>query len=370
MLIGSRRSVATAAGVALALAIVVTVAPLAASHTHRESAARPTALKYGSTDGRATSPPPPTTSTTAVPLVPWRGPVEHVFFHTLVVNPALAFARDKLGHGFRDYFVTVGEFKAILAQLYANGWTLVDIHRAVDGTVRVPAGRKPVVLSEDDVNYYDYERPRGLGWRLALDPTGAVKVEIHDSTGIRLTDDDLVPLVDEFVADHPDFSADGARGVLALTGYEGLFGERIQNLSAPDHAATVARAKAIANRLEATGWLLASHSYGHIDLTTASTTHAKRDLRHWVTEDGPITGPTDIYMYPFGDRPPAATIAMLKAARFTVLCDIDVVPRLVRLDGVTVMSRRHIDGLALTQQRAALRPFFDVTTVEDRFTRG
>jgi hypothetical protein len=95
-------------------------------------------------------------------MVAWSGPVEHLFFHTLVINSSLAFTNDREGQGFRDYFVTVQEFRTILDQLYANGWTLVDLHRVVDGTVRVPVARRPVVISEDDVNYYNYERPRGL----------------------------------------------------------------------------------------------------------------------------------------------------------------------------------------------------------------
>jgi hypothetical protein len=370
--IASRHRLVTAGVCALAVALVLPVALDRASFPRPSHADRPP-VSLGANDEPATSPTGPATpshtatnaATSAHPTVAWRGPVEHIFFHTLVVKPRLAFAGDRLGQGFRDYFVTVGEFKAILAQLYDNGWTLVDIHRAVNGTVRVPAGRKPLVLSEDDVNYYDYERPRGLGWRLALDSSGTVKVEIRDGSGVHLTDDDLVPLVDNFVAGHPDFSADGAKGVLALTGYQGLFGERIQDANAPDHAAAVTRARAIAGRLLATGWLLASHSYGHIDLTTTPTAFAQLDLRHWLTEDGPITGPTDIYVYPFGDRPPPATVAMLKANGFTVLCDIDVVPRLVRSNGVTVMSRRHIDGLALSQQAARLKFLFSVVTVKD-----
>ena len=35
-------------------------------------------------------------------------------------------------------------------------------------TVRVPAGRRPLVLSEDDVNYYHYFDGRGLAARLVL----------------------------------------------------------------------------------------------------------------------------------------------------------------------------------------------------------
>jgi hypothetical protein len=315
---------------------------------------------------------PATTVRPPVSLVPWTGPVEHLFFHTLIVRPDLAFANDKLGQGFRDYFVTVSEFRAMLDQLYANGWTLVDIHRVATGTVLVPAGRRPLVISEDDVNYYDYERPRGLGWRLVLDLKGDVKVEVHDDSGVHVTNEDLIPLVDEFVVTHPDFSAQGAKGVLALTGYQGLFGERVQDPASPDHAASAARVTALADRLKATGWTLASHSFGHIDLSKTSASSAQRDAERWKLEAEPLIGPTDIYVYPFGARPPpgSTTIAMLRDEGFTILCDIDVTPRRVSVAGVTVMSRRHIDGLALRQQQRALAGFFDTATVSDRAANG
>src|SRR5579883_456773 len=162
------------------------------------------ACAHGAITRRVVASPVPTTTSssttsttsTTVPLVPWTGPVEHIFFHTLVIDPELAFTHDKLGQGFADYFVTVGEFQAILEQLYANGWTLVDIHRAVAGDVEVPAGRKPLVISEDDVNYYTYETGRGLGARLVVDPSGRVMVA---EPGGQITDNDLVPMVDEFV---------------------------------------------------------------------------------------------------------------------------------------------------------------------------
>ena len=308
----------------------------------------------------------------AAPLVPWSGPIEHLFFHTLVIDASLAFAHDRLGQGFRDYFVTVSEFRSILGELDAKGWTLVDIHRAIAGSVRVPPGRKPFVLSEDDVNYYDYERPRGLGWRLVLDGSGAVKVEVHDVNGIRVTDEDLVPILDEFVGAHPEFSADGARGVLALTGFQGSFGERTQDRASPEWAASVARATAVAGHLKATGWTLASHSYGHVDLTRSTTERARTDTERWKAEVEPITGPTNVYVYAFGAAPPTSsrTVQLLREQGFTVLCDIDVVPRVSQAGGVAVMSRRHIDGLAFAQQAGRLAPLFDVATVEDHRARS
>lgn len=302
-------------------------------------------------------------------LVRWKGPVEHLFFHTLVVHPGQAFTADRRGQGFRDYFVTESEFRAILDQLDANGWTLVDLHRVIADDVEVPAGRRPFVLSEDDVNYYGSSRDRGLGWRLVLDQAGDVKVEVGDGQGVSVTDDDLVPIVDRFVVTHPLFSAQGAKGVLALTAYEGLLGER---LNGPDAAASTGRAVAVAARLRATGWTFASHSYGHIDLTKVSAAQARTDTERWLALATPVIGPTDVYIYPYGSRPPSAspTAQMLRELGFPIQCDIDAVPRLVRADGIVVMSRRHVDGIAFAQQKARLAPLFDVAAVADAAGRA
>jgi len=313
-----------------------------------------------------------TTSPPTPPLVPWHGPVEHLFFHTLVIHPRLAFTSEQIGQGFRDWFVTVGEFRKILGQLYANGWTLVDIDRAALGEARVPAGRRPLVISEDDVNYYDNTHARGLGWKLALDRAGNVKVEEHDQSGIHLTDHDLVPMIDEFVARHPNFSADGAKGVLAVTGYEGVLGERVNDTTAPDWSATVERAKKLAARLRATGWKFASHSYAHDDETKISTARLIHDSTEWKAEDEPIVGHTDVYVYPYGAGFPldSPQIDVLRRFGFTILCDIDVVARLTVGNGVAVMTRRHIDGVSFADQPKALAQFFNVSTVEDYAARG
>jgi hypothetical protein len=300
---------------------------------------------------RAIHPPAP-----AVRLVHWRGPVEGIFFHPLILAPKLAFRGDQLGRGFADYFVTAREFRGILDALWRNGWTLVDAHRAAAGTVRVPVGRKPLVLSEDDVNYYAYFNGRGLSSRLALDPSGNVKAEY----GAGLTDDDVVPLVDEEVARHPEFSADGAKGVLAVTGYEGLFGEH--DLTDP---AARARVQALVAQLHATGWLIASHTYGHIDLSKDSLAAIARDTSRWQALTRDLIGPTDLLIYPFGARPGAAGRALLRDAGFTIQFDIDVTADRTIVDGVVMMSRRHIDGYAFAGQVRALAQFFDVATVVD-----
>ncbi len=202
-------------------------------------------------------------TSSSVPLVVWDGPVEHLFFHTLLVEAAVAFSNPQIGHGFLDWFVTVREFRAILDQLYEHG---------------------------------------------------EVKVEVHDDGRVRLTDDDVVPIVDEFVAAHPDFAADGAKGVLAVTGDEGVLGERL------DTPASVQRAKALVARLKATGWTFASHSYAHFDESEASLDRLVDDSQEWQASTAPIVGPTDVYVFPFGAGYPigSAKLEALRAFGFRV----------------------------------------------------
>ena len=289
------------------------------------------------------------------PLVAWHGPVEELFVHPLVLEPGRAFTKDRLGQGFQDYFVTAREFRSLLEELWRNGWTLVDVHRAAAGTVRVPPGRRPLVLSEDDANYYPYFEGRGLASRLVLSGD-----RVLADVGGRLSAEDVVPLVEQAVARHPLLSADGAKGVIALTAYEGLLGEHDV---AADLAAR-ARVKALADRLRATGWTFASHTFGHITLARASLSSAARDTAKWRALTGDLLGPVDVLIYPFGSRPSSAVRRELRDSGFTTQLDIDVRPRREVVDGVVLMSRRHLDGLAFAQPRR-LAPFFDVARVRD-----
>jgi len=285
----------------------------------------------------------------------WRGPVEELFVHPLVLQPRLAFTGDQLGIGFQQYFVTALEFRRLLDQLWQHGWTLVDVHRAAAGTVRVPAGRRPLVLSEDDVNYYRYFAGRGLTRRLVL-AGGRVLAQLP---GGRLTDQDVVPLVEEAVARHPKFAADGARGVLALTGYEGLFGEHHL-----EDAAARRRVRALGQWLGQHGWTIASHTWGHVDLSSSTPAELADDTARWKALAEPLLGRTDVLVYPFGARPDDAGVRQLVRAGFRIQLDIDVVARRRRLDGAIVMSRRHVDGYSfeVPAQQAA---FYDVARVRD-----
>ena len=109
-----------------------------------------------------------------VTYVAWNDIVEHLFFHPVVAYPELAFDGDSQANGIDDWMVTVDEYNKILQSVYDNGYILVDINdvwsettgedgqpKMVRNTLYIPEGKKPLILSYDDVNYYDYMHKDG-----------------------------------------------------------------------------------------------------------------------------------------------------------------------------------------------------------------
>lgn len=310
----------------------------------------------------ATAPPPRKTKA-------YRGAIEHLFFHPLVIHPEVAFDGDRYAKRFDAYFVTASEFRAIVRSLYAHNYVLVGLDR-VKQPLYLPEGKKPVVLSIDDVNYYPYMAENGTASRLVLDGKEEVKALLESDAGRVLSEDEVIPILDSFVREHPDFSDQGAKATLAVTGYKGLFGYHTEP-GAPDLTTSGARtlAKAVADRLKQTGWLFASHGFAHRDAVALSAKEIEADLALWKEHVEPIVGRTEIYVYPFGSAPfpGTANYKTITSAGFTLLCEIGIFPYLQR-DGdsdVFRMGRRHIDGIALREEHRNLLPFFDTQHVID-----
>jgi hypothetical protein len=233
----------------------------------------------------------------------------------------------------------------------------------------LPPGKKPLVLSIDDLNYYAYMRENGNVDRLVLDGTGRVETESTDSNGerVRSRTNEIIPLIDDFVADHPDFSFHGAKGLIALTGYEGILGYRTNDTTASNYAQERAGAIAVAEQLTATGWAFASHGWGHLDAAKISYNAFATDTRRWMSEVEPLIGPSTIYVYPFGSTvlPSDPKFKFLQEQGFTLFCGIGPDPFLEVRPNYVRMDRRHIDGIALHSQQRLLQDLFDANAVID-----
>lgn len=326
-------------------------------------------------------------------LWPDNATVSHIFYHPLVVDPARAFAADNPdAPGLMQYMVTIGEFKAQLVELHARGYVLVHpqrlARRDAAGVMHwtplsLPPGKKPLVLSIDDVSYNSNTVGNGFASNLTLDAAGKVTNTYTDAAGTTTTGSfDVSTVLDDFVAAHPDFSLEGDKGTIALTGYEGVLGYRSSPSVHGDTAETraqAAQAKAVADALKATGWKFASHSFGHRDYGKLSLASLKADDARWHADVEPVVGETDMIVYAYGADIEDATRYARSNAKFAYLSDqgfdyffnVDAsVAHWVQLRPDSMrMGRINIDGITLSRaiegRQDVLPLFFDAKAVID-----
>ena len=260
-------------------------------------------------------------------LVAWEDPssVVNLSFQMLIASPAQAFGHEEYGASFNRNYVTTGEFSAMLTQLYDNGYVLVTTddlfgtETAEDGslvctakTLYLPADKKPLVITQTNVNYNYYlvdsnedmlpdQNACGFAHKLVI-RDGKPVSEIVTETGEAVQGDyDLIPILDSFVDAHPDFSYHGSMAVIALTGYDGLFGYRTapkdQERLGDAYNAEVDAAISVAQTLRDLGYELACYTYRNIGYGDSSLANIQADLDLWNTEVAPLIGTVDTLVY-------------------------------------------------------------------------
>lgn len=314
-------------------------------------------------------------------FVPYEEPVRHIFFHSLIVDTSRAFDGDYMENGYNYWMTTADEFRAMLEELYKNNYVLIDIHdlcrEAVDeeGNVTlianqpmVPEGKLPLVLSVDDVNYYEYMKEDGFARKLLLDENGEVKNLYIDKDGKELIGDyDVVPILDSFVKEHPDFSLRGNKGIIALTGYEGTMGYRTNDPESPTYEQDQKDAMAVARRMKETGWQFAVHGWGHRHTAQISYDSLVNDTNRWKTEVGSLVGDTDIYIYPYGEEVdyPSDKLTYLQSEGFRYFCGVWSKAFVSVKDTYVRQSRCNLDGFTMKTRPKAIADLFDTEKVLD-----
>ena len=267
--------------------------------------------------------------------------------------------------GTNAWMTTIDEFDKIIQQLYDNGYVLIRMRDLVtqttdaDGTVHftankslmLPAGKKPIVLSVDDWSYYHTYEGHGYADKAVLDKDGNVKCQYTDAKGkVSVGDYDVVPRLNTFCEKHPDFSYKGARGLIAMTGYNGVFGYRTdtayktgENLDddqkawLKDHPDfnwddEVAEAKKIADAVKSEGWEFACHTWGHLSVTNLPVETLEADQDKWQATVANITGKTDTIIFAHGadigtwknyDASTNADYAYLKSVGYNFYANVD-----------------------------------------------
>ena len=331
--------------------------------------------------------------------------VTHIFYHSLIYDTGKAFDGDPTEAGYNQVMTTIKEFNSITQQMYNRGYVMVSLHDMVEfdeaGNLKkkeilLPPGKIPFVLSQDDVSYYHYMDGDGFPQKLVVTEDGKVKNSyLEDDGTVSIGDYDMVPLIDTFVEQHPDFSYHGHKGILALTGYEGVLGYRTDEVYKTrqadritdfqrtffeqnpdfDFDKEVEEAKKVADAMKAEGWEFASHTWGHINPRTYSLEALQRDSNRWKDWVVPIVGETDVLIFAFGadigDWQPYTMsneyFVHYKAMGFNIFCNVDASTKYWVQIGTDFLrqARRNLDGYRMYYTPDLISDLFDIKLAWD-----
>jgi len=252
--------------------------------------------------------------------------IPNLSFNLLIEDFERTKADNELKGLYNRNFVTTGEFRKILEALYSNGYVLVDFDSFtasktdtaekevfIPKEILLPAGKKPIMITETLANYFNYmvdgngdnvADAQGYGFANKLVvQNGEIKAQYVDTNGQTLIGDyDLVPILETFIKEHPDFSYRGARAIIAVTGYEGIFGYRITS----DYISSkgqdfvnqeIADAKVLVQALRDKGYTLACNTFKNLAYGQKSVTEISADLQSWTTQIVPVIGDVDVFVF-------------------------------------------------------------------------
>ena len=332
--------------------------------------------------------------------------IPNLSFHVLIYDMARAMADDdNLAGQYNRNFVSTDEFSKILNQLYLNNFVLVDFDsfvtsNSVDGTssslfadsIWLPEGKKPVMITETMVNYFNYMvdgnddgKPDsggdGFASRLVVDANGDIKAEYVDENNVtHVGNYDLVPILEDFIAQHPDFCYRGARATLAVSGSEGIFGYRIQSETIAKkgqdyYNEQVVGATKVVAALKAKGYRLACYSFDNKDYKGISAAMVQEDLQKWRSQISPVIGELDTIVFARGGDIGDYTggkFDVLTAAGFRFMLKSSETPYTEVNNAFVRQSRLMVTGENMVAKASMFTDngLFDPNTVLDLATRG
>lgn len=217
--------------------------------------------------------------------------------------------------------MSVSQFEEALQELYDDGYCLLDVYSIAEtdeegnysypDTILFPEGKKPLILSQRDVCYPFDASAQGTAEKMLLSD-GAITCQYTTSDYRQLTGDyDVVPIVESFIKKHPDFSYNGARGILSFSGYCGILGYRTSSYLAGtdnnpyaetygtfDTASEQQQAQAVLAQLQELGWHFAGAGYAQGMSYGSEYSIVEADVQSWADEVGSLLGDTDLLIFP------------------------------------------------------------------------
>ena len=332
--------------------------------------------------------------------------IPNLSFHVLMADASRACNKDVSGDlagSYNKNFVSVEEFTRILNQLYASNYVLVDFDSfissvpGVDGnnsfftkSIYLPQGKKPVMLTETMVNYFEYmvdpdkdgtpdAKGHGFAYKLVLDDNGEIKAAYVDANGQTLIGNyDFVPVLEAFIQEHPDFCYQGARAILAVTGTEGVFGYRtntsyVSRFGQSFYDNEVVEAKKIVAALRDKGYTIASYTYSNQAYRSMNTLQIQAEIQNWTNQITPVLGEVDTMVFAR-----ASDIEAYSGTTFNVLYNSGIrfflnsgsSPRVDTNTTFIRQTRLMVTGESMAWYSSQFSNYFDCNVVLDLASRG
>lgn len=308
-------------------------------------------------------------------LVVYNGRIEHLFFHSLIVDSVLAYGPTSSDpKGYDLWMITVNEFKEIIKQLKDCDFVLVmldDVYEKNESgwkrkELHLPPGKKPILFSVDNIGYTDSRIADGFASKLLLDKDNKLISEITkpDRTKILSKEGDIFPILETFISAYPSFSYQDARAMLGVTGNMGILG---YNPQSNQESVEVTRLVDVMKEL---GWQFVNHSWTHAGGEYFSSesilSKVQEDFNKFHSIITPIIGETNVFIAPFGVKVKPDIFKWILDEGYDVYAIVDRRGQPIIQGESLILPRVNIDGFTMRNDKEYINEhFFDVASVFD-----
>lgn len=308
-------------------------------------------------------------------FVEYNGTIEFLTFNTLMAFPDKALNNNNpLKTIYNETKLTPNEFKNIILTLYKNNYIIVDIDDIINQEtmeqkiLKLPQNKKPILLSFDNVNYSNNYQNLGEIDKIIIDrnnniATYSTKQSIQDRVNY---DNEFIVIIEEFIKKHPDFSLNNAKGIIFLSGENGILGYNTNHKNAGNKQ-DIKRVSELIFKIKSLGWKFGCNNYKYKDENTKSEIEFAKDLSLWNSEIKPLIGETSLYSYPYGIKiNNNIKKDLLITDGFKIFFSNNTKSTLSLHGNICLIERIPINGKTLRENPKELSHLFDCKTTYDK----
>ena len=315
-------------------------------------------------------------------LIEYTGEIEFLSFNTLIAFPDKIFNTNNssLEEKFDTEKITPNEFKNILTELYLNNYILISTNEIFTqnktsifkNKIHLPKSKKPIILSFDNVTYKSNYQNIGSIDKIIIDrndniATYSTKKSIQDRINY---DNEFIVILENFIKEHPSFSFNGARGIIFLTGENGILGYNTNHKNASGKIEQK-RASKIIKKLSSLGWEFGSNNYTYSLQQNLTDLEFAKNISLWNNEVKGIINDTNLFALPHGNLEDYTTQReeILYNNGFQILFYTDDKNcNFLQKNNLIYISRREINGKTIRENKH-LSHLFNCKNIYDHTIR-